>query len=118
MTWLESEKGLAAIPHSQRSVATISYQPIKELKTSNLILAFENTLKTPVQALVKREDEQEFARLNGENLMFAEDAVRKLDNFCKTNSDINDYKISVSHEESLHAHNAVASTHKSYHESL
>ena len=34
-------------------------------------------LKTPVQAAVKREDEQEFARLNGQNLMFCEDVLSR-----------------------------------------
>jgi GTP cyclohydrolase I len=43
-----------------------------------LIDLVENTLKTPVQAAVKREDEREFARLNGANLMFCEDAGRRL----------------------------------------
>ena len=41
-------------------------------------MAEGGALKTPVQAAVKREDEQEFARLNGENLLFCEDAGRRL----------------------------------------
>ena len=36
----------------------------------------EAALGTPVQTAVKREDEQAFARLNGRNLMFCEDAPR------------------------------------------
>ena len=38
----------------------------------------EGALKTPVQSAVKREDEQAFARLNGRNLMFCEDAARRI----------------------------------------
>ena len=112
--WLKSEKGLAAIPHSQRSEAKIACRIDSELDLAELIHLFEKTLQTPVQALVKREDEQEFARLNAENLMFAEDAIRRLENFCKQNKSIKDYKIHVSHHESLHPHNAMAFTYKDY----
>ena len=38
----------------------------------------ENVLQTPVQAAVKREDEQAFALRNGQNLMFCEDAARRI----------------------------------------
>ena len=47
-------------------------------RSSPWIDRIESSLKTPVQAAVKREDEQEFARLNGQNLMFCEDAARRL----------------------------------------
>ena len=43
-----------------------------------LIDRVEQALGTPVQTVVKREDEQAFARLNGENLMFCEDAARRM----------------------------------------
>ena len=45
---------------------------------STLIDAVEAALGTPVQTAVKREDEQAFARLNAENLMFCEDAARRV----------------------------------------
>ena len=51
---------------------------IHEFDVVTLINTLEDELKTPVQAAVKREDEQEFARLNGQNLMFCEDAARKI----------------------------------------
>ena len=38
----------------------------------------EAALGTPVQTAVKREDEQAFARLNAANLMFCEDAARRV----------------------------------------
>ena len=50
----------------------------QEFPITDLVDLVENSLKTPVQAAVKREDEQEFARLNGQNLMFCEDAARRL----------------------------------------
>ena len=72
-----------------------------------LIDIVENTLKTPVQAAVKREDEQEFARLNGQNLMFCEDAARKIKAILERDK-YADYWLQINHYESLHAHDAVA----------
>ena len=109
-SWLESSEGSVATPHSQRSYAYIKvrfqhndYFPIVEL-----IDAIENALKTPVQTAVKREDEQEFARLNGENLMFCEDAARRVKHALMQHNHISDYWLKVEHQESLHPHNAVA----------
>ena len=66
-------------------------------------------IKTPVQTVVKREDEQEFARLNGQNLMFCEDACRVIKHyFVRNKSYFLSYKLKIFHYESLHPHNAVA----------
>ena len=43
-----------------------------------LIDRVEQALGTPVQTAVKREDEQAFAALNARNLMFCEDAARRV----------------------------------------
>ena len=72
-----------------------------------LIDAVEDCLKTPVQTAVKREDEQEFARLNGQNLMFIEDAGRRLKQALRDNENLTDFWVRVEHHESLHAHDAV-----------
>ncbi|WP_440053966.1 GTP cyclohydrolase FolE2 [Pseudoalteromonas sp. T1lg65] len=108
--WLGTTEGVPATPHSQRSVANIKVQlpeNITEFDVIGLIDLLEDELKTPVQAAVKREDEQEFARLNGQNLMFCEDAARKLK--AKLNSlPFKDFYIKINHYESLHAHDAVA----------
>lgn len=109
-TWLTSDAGSVATPHSQRSWAHIktrihSTDNFLIEETINLI---ESTLGTPVQTAVKREDEQEFARLNGENLMFCEDAARRIKTALQNSSDIDDFWFKVEHQESLHAHNAVA----------
>ena len=72
-----------------------------------MINTLENELKTPVQAAVKREDEQEFARLNGQNLMFCEDAARKIKAILEA-AQYADYWLQINHYESLHAHDAVA----------
>jgi GTP cyclohydrolase I len=112
--WLGSEEGICATPHSQRSVAEIRVKlaasfgfPIVEL-----IDVVEGALQTPVQTAVKREDEQEFALLNGANLMFCEDAARRIHTALDRDERITDFWARASHLESLHAHDAVAVTVK------
>ena len=56
----------------------------------------------------EREDEQEFARLNAANLMFCEDAGRRLKAMLDARADIADFHVRVEHHESLHAHDAVS----------
>jgi len=109
--WLGTSNGIRATPHSQRSIAQVRVKlanNVQILPISALIDSVEEALKTPVQAAVKREDEQEFARLNAENLMFCEDAARRL--YAKLNQDssLYDFWIRVNHMESLHPHDAVA----------
>lgn len=109
--WLASEQGILATPHSQRSNAHIRIQlseSADNLPLQALINSAEQALQTPVQAAVKREDEQEFARLNGQNLMFCEDAARRLRYTLDSQIWIADFAIRVEHMESLHAHDAVS----------
>lgn len=113
--WLGSTQGIVATPHSQRSVADIRVKLAKQcqqLPAIALIDTVEQALQTPVQAAVKREDEQEFARLNGQNLMFCEDAARKLKHALSNEVQFDDFWLRVNHLESLHAHNAVSITTK------
>jgi len=108
--WLGTEEGILATPHSQRSVARILVKlrdGLEDFPITNLIDKVEDTLKTPVQTAVKREDEQEFARLNAENLMFVEDSGRKLKSMLAEDSRLNDFWVRIEHHESLHAHDAV-----------
>ena len=65
-------------------------------------------LKTETQVIVKREDEQAFAELNGSNVKFVEDAVRLLHEQIEKNTLVEDYRIVCSHQESLHSHDAIA----------
>ncbi|HHZ88662.1 MAG TPA: hypothetical protein EYN61_06615 [Chromatiaceae bacterium] len=75
---------------------------------TDLIDRVEDVLETPVQTAVKREDEREFARLNGQNLMFCEDAGRTLKSNLEHDDRVKDFWVRVEHHESLHAHNAVS----------
>jgi GTP cyclohydrolase IB len=109
--WLGTEQGILATPHSQRSFANVKVRlsdRVRDLPLRSLIEALESALGTPVQTAVKREDEQEFARLNGQNLMFCEDAARKLQAALDADPRFADFWLRVEHHESLHAHDAVA----------
>lgn len=112
--WIRSPKGSFATPHSQRSEAIVQVQldnNAAAFQFVDIIDAVENALGTPVQTAVKREDEQEFAKLNGQNLMFCEDSARRI-HHTLTNMGFPDFKAKVSHFESLHAHDAVSMTSK------
>jgi len=110
VAWLGTEKGIVATPHSQRSDARILVrlrEGLEEFPITDLINEIEKTLQTPVQTAVKREDEQEFARLNAQNLMFIEDAGRKLKDALTKDARLTDFWVRIEHHESLHAHDAV-----------
>ena len=109
--WLGSEEGVMATPHAQRSAAEVRVRltPTFEMfPIVELIDEIENAVKTPVQATVKREDEQAFALLNGSNLMFCEDAGRRVQTALNGDERILDFWARCTHFESLHPHNAVA----------
>lgn len=111
MDFLGSTDGIIATPHSQRSIADVKVKLADDtdgFPIVDLVDAIENALKTPVQAAVKREDEQEFARLNGQNLMFCEDAGRRIKATLNAQKQYQDFWIRVNHYESLHAHDAVS----------
>lgn len=109
MAWMASESGSVATPHSQRSYAYITMQLAEGFlpDIGDLVFEFEGVVGTPVQTAVKRTDEQEFARLNAENLMFCEDAGRRIKQALEQKPEVTDYWFKVEHRESLHAHNAI-----------
>lgn len=111
LAWLGSPKGIVATPHSQRSSAQLCLRLddyLDDLPLIALINDAEAALGTAVQTAVKRADEQAFALANGQNLMFCEDAARRLNLALKRSPGINGFHIRVIHAESLHAHDAVA----------
>jgi GTP cyclohydrolase I len=111
LTWLGSSKGIVATPHSQRSTASLNVRlnpEINHLPLSLLINQAEAALGTAVQTAVKRADEQAFAIANGQNLMFCEDAARRLSLALRQSPEVIALNVRVVHAESLHAHDAVA----------
>jgi GTP cyclohydrolase I len=103
-------RNLLAIPHSQRSKARVSVEvhPGKEISLLELRDLCINGLKTETQVMVRREDEQAFAELNGANVKFVEDAARLLYAQLNEEPKIIDFRVVCSHFESLHSHDAVA----------
>lgn len=98
----------AVVPHSQRSVARISIEFNEMVWIEDLQQICINALKTETQVIVKREDEQAFAELNGSNLKFVEDAARLLYEYLSSDIRIKDFRAILSHQESLHSHDAIS----------
>ncbi|MCA8090838.1 GTP cyclohydrolase FolE2 [Burkholderia anthina] len=106
--WLQRHAS-AATPHSQRSEAVVDVGLAAGHAALGLIALIdrvEHALGTPVQTAVKRADEQAFAVLNGENLMFVEDAARRVQ--AALDGVYASPRVHVRHLESLHPHDAVA----------
>jgi GTP cyclohydrolase I len=106
-TWLRANASIAT-PHSQRSEAHVTVAVSSDAASFGLlplIDRIEAAVGTPVQTAVKRADEQAFAALNGQNLMFVEDAARRIEAALEDQAGL---KVYVRHVESLHPHDAVA----------
>lgn len=107
-------RNIYGIPHSQRSKARVSL----EVRQGEMISLEEiqqmclAALKTETQVMVKREDEQAFAELNGAYVKFVEDAARLLYEQFDADRRIRDFQIACAHLESLHSHDAVAVINK------
>lgn len=109
--WLRKNATLAT-PHSQRSEAKVSVEITHDAANLSLLALINNVeqaLQTPLQTAVKRADEQAFAALNGQNLMFVEDAARRIQ--AQLHDVFINPSVHVRHLESLHPHDAVAWSH-------
>jgi len=106
----ETTRGIYSIPHSQRSRArlelelsggaSLTLEAIREL--------CRRALETEVQVMVRRDDEQAFAEMNGAYTKFVEDAARLLFGVLDDEAALADFRVECSHMESLHAHDAIA----------
>ncbi len=103
-------RGVYSVPHSQRSKARIVLEeaPGKRIWLEDVHAHCLDALQTETQVMVKREDEQAFAELNGAHLKFVEDAARLLYREFDGDKRIKDFRIACSHLESLHSHDAVS----------
>jgi GTP cyclohydrolase I len=99
-----------SIPHSQRSKVRVSVEiaPGRRLAIEDLHAHCLAALKTETQVMVRREDEQAFAELNGAYIKFVEDAVRLLYRELDGDPRIKDFQAACAHLESLHSHDAVS----------
>lgn len=103
-------RGVYSVPHSQRSKARITLEETEGRKIwiEDVHALCLNALQTETQVMVKREDEQAFAELNGANLKFVEDAARLLYRVFDRDRRVADFQIACAHLESLHSHDAVS----------
>ena len=99
---------VAAIPHSQRSIASVTVELKDEFFVEDLVAICRDALQTETQVMVKREDEQAFAELNGAYQKFVEDAARLLYQELDSYTSIQDFVVRCNHMESLHSHDAVS----------
>jgi len=99
-----------SVPHSQRSKARITLEEVEGRKIwiEDVHALCLQALQTETQVMVKREDEQAFAELNGAHLKFVEDAARLLYRALDADRRIRDFQVACSHLESLHSHDAVS----------
>jgi GTP cyclohydrolase IB len=102
------ERNKAVVSHSQRSKTRITVEFDGMVWIEDLRDMCVEALQTETQVMVKREDEQAFAELNGANLKFVEDAARLIHESLIPNPQIKDFKIICSHLESLHSHDAIS----------
>ena len=97
-------------PHAQRSFCDL----LVEVKEGNviwletLIDLIETAVSNKVYPILRRIDEQEVARIAGENPQFVEDSIRRICNALNQQELIHDWIVKCSHEESLHQNNAIA----------
>ena len=112
------ERGVYAIPHSQRSIARVGMDFTSGLWIEDVIEYCRKALTTETLVFCKRQDEQAFAEKNGAQVKFVEDAIRYLKHELDGHKNISDYKIICSHQESLHSHNAIAVTTKGIPDSI
>ena len=101
-------RNVAAIPHSQRSVAEVTVALKDTFYVEDLVEICREALQTETQVMVKREDEQAFAELNGAYQKFVEDAARLLYQELDSYNSIRDFVVRCAHLESLHSHDAVS----------
>ena len=108
------KRNVFGIPHSQRSKARVvaeiaegSHLNVEEIQKLCL-----RALQTETQVMVKREDEQAFAELNGAYMKFVEDAARLVHEALDSDRRITDFQVACAHLESLHSHDAVAVINK------
>jgi GTP cyclohydrolase IB len=104
------KRGVYAVPHNQRSKARalVELAPGAEFPVEDLRDHLLRALVTETQVMVKREDEQAFAELNGAHLKFVEDAARLIYAELADDGRIVDFRVACSHLEALHSHDAVS----------
>lgn len=107
-------KGSMGFPHAQRSFAHVLVQGDTDsyIWLEDIIEAVEASIKTLPYPIIKREDEQEIARIAAENPIFVEDAIRAISGQIDKIEGVYDWIIKCIHEESIHTSEAIAVNYK------
>jgi GTP cyclohydrolase I len=99
-------------PHNQRSFANVLIEKNtygdNYIWLEDIIHSVESVIPTLPYPVIKRIDEQEIARVAGENPMFVEDAIRAISQSVDNIDGVIDWIVKCSHEESIHTSEAVA----------
>lgn len=105
-----NNKDSKGYPHNQRSYADILVEVCEPnyVWLEDIIECVESRIKTLPYPIIKRVDEQEIARVAAENPMFVEDAIRYISDELNKRSDICDWIVKCTHEESIHTSEAIA----------
>src|SRR5690625_332455 len=103
-------RNVFAISHSQRSKARVvaEIEPEADLSIEDLHEHCLRALHTETQVMVKREDEQAFAEMNGASMKFVEDAARMVFEQLDSDPRIRDFEVACSPLESIHSHAATS----------
>lgn len=109
-----TSKGAKGFPHAQRSFAHVLIQgsPSTYIWLEDVIETIERSIKTIPYPIIKRVDEQEIARIAGENPIFVEDAIRSISEELDNMNGITDWIVKCIHEESIHTSEAIAVNYK------
>lgn len=104
------DSNIPGFPHNQRSFANvlIETEPDAYIWLEDIIEAIEERIPTLPYPIIKREDEQEIARVAARNPMFVEDAIRAISQSLHERKGIKDWIVKCTHEESIHTSEAIA----------
>ena len=102
------KRGVYGIPHSQRSCARVMLEFDDMIWIEDVVKLLREILQTETLVFCKRVDEQAYSELNGANVKFVEDAARLIADGLNNWDLVDDYKVIVSHQESLHSHDAIS----------
>lgn len=97
-------------PHAQRSFADVLVEVNlpEVLWLEDIIELVEKVVVNIPIPILRRMDEQEFARIAAKNPMFVEDAIRLISQALNNENKIYDWIVKCTHEESIHTHEAIA----------
>lgn len=94
--------------HNQRSLVTITAQPLQAVPWEDLVRFAEDSASSEVWPLLKRPDEKWITERAYENPKFVEDLVRDVALRLNADPRIGSYRVDVENFESIHNHSAFA----------